>query len=206
MIFPIKDDFRWRTNFNQLRPLSLPLDQRNRFHAAADWACPVGTTIYAPEGGQLFYQWIEQPANGSRECNIIGLNQKWWPFSRYFERIFGGVIVLKSENYIHAFCHIDKETILDFLKIFKIKEPRRMSNGFTIYGNIHSPSWIAEGSTIGVVGNSGMSTGPHTHYELHNHTGWTPHIKRPNPEDLYPSVWQQHKHEVLEAKKEAYIL
>ena len=194
MTFPVPGG-RLTAGFDQMRPLSVPMDQRTHVHGAIDIAAAIGTPIIAPEAGMLHYFAAFRPDH-DRTMGEFGENQ--FPFyfmgRPYFYDIYGALIlVLGKSGHTHIFAH-------SFLNHLFNAPPHRvkwkydespaferfpLTAFFTTNGYGHH---ISEGATIGSVGNAGYSTGPHVHYEMHKGRLWQEHAKRPRPTDYFEMV------------------
>ena len=152
-------------------------------HRAWDVAAPMHSTIHAPEQGELVYfvlnrvgeadplwprgKWIER----ARDILPRGLRAYPW----YFADRVGHCIVLKADDRWWLFAHVDPRSW--WLAIDRF-------GGFAKYNEAHGsgvpPGWKVEihhtdsevppisvgaGELIGAIGNGGVSTGPHCHWE-----------------------------------------
>jgi hypothetical protein len=110
-----------------------------------------------------------------------------YAFRNYFYDTFGGLIILYGASGVtHVFAHIDALEIGRMCMGFSIVEDD-IGLFFTNWKNLYLAK---AGATIGLSGNSGYSTGPHIHYELHYARKWIPHADRLDPKDLYPNIYR----------------
>lgn len=181
MIFPVQKSYKITAPFNEMRPIENPT---KHIHGAIDIAVPIGTKIQAPEDGLIYYHFNYSKNNKAR--NIYWYDKTWYAFSNYFYSIFGGLIILEGiSGYTHVFAHIEGKTINDMLN--NERRQRKYyedANGFAFI-NLEDPNLVIAMDVIGFSGNAGKSTGPHIHYEIHEHRKWIPHKDRPNPEKIY---------------------
>lgn len=180
MIFPVKG-YRITSRFDELRPLSKPPEERDHVHGALDLAVPVGSDIVAPEAGNVF--WHYQVRKDSGTHNVWWEDGQWYAFSNYFSDVWGGLVVLEGKAWTHVFAHIDLIYIEEFLRKAQI-DLDEDSTGLLVSNKEHMVS-IDCGDIIGRSGNSGFSTGPHVHYEIHKKRNWLSHSQRPNPEKIF---------------------
>ena len=192
MTFPVKIDYKISTGFDEMRPLSLPVEKRTHPHGAIDIAVPIGTDIIAPENGEV--HWQIQFRRGDSYHNV------YWPyteqpyaFRNYFYETFGGLCILYGESgKTHVFAHIRAEDILMLYRGTRADnyytEDIDGPDAFHLFVNWNSLVKMREGDTICYSGNSGFSTGPHIHYEIHQGRDFTPHADRTNPLDLWPTL------------------
>jgi murein DD-endopeptidase MepM/ murein hydrolase activator NlpD len=164
--------------FGQPRPLEGP---KTHIHGAIDIACPVGTAIFAPEDGVLFYGAVWRTGN-----KTDWICRENYPWQNYFYDIFGGLIILKTfSGRVHLFAHsyfnqlYNRGFVPDYQWIY-IEQPE--DERYPVHGmitNIGTPK--KKGEHIGDVGNAGYSTGAHVHWEIHNAWEVTPYAERLDP-------------------------
>jgi hypothetical protein len=192
---------RVTAGFDQMRPLSLPEEQRTHVHGAVDIAAAAGTSIFAPEQGMLHY-WIAYRPDVTRSIDEIGFvfrdsNQQRFPFDmsghNYFYDIYGGAIcVLGKSGITHVLCHSWGNQLYNDgrnLRWRYAESKREERFPITVWYTTNGfGQHVREGDSIGKVGNAGFSTGPHVHYEMHKGRHWNAHNMRPRPADYYQEV------------------
>jgi len=174
------------SRFTDPRPLSNPGEH---IHGAIDIAAPVGTKIYAPESGVVFAQQSLRCDESRRWAHPVEVDRWPNPFCQYFYDVFGGVLVLRSEEgtRVHVLCHSYANQLFD--DVFDLQEKVYIESPederFPLCYWHTRPIIVDEGELIGKVGNSGYSTGPHVHWEIHPGDTWFPHSRRLDPEVWY---------------------
>ena len=192
MIFPVKGTIS--AGFNELRPLSKPLESRDHVHGAIDIAAPVNTPIYVPEDGELFIAQIVRSNKRGKWNEMKWKDREAFPFQNYFYDVYGSIILLVSKDtgYYHFFCHswwnqlYNKKIVSKELVTYQ-EEKRTKRFPIFSYHNLKSPVNVKEGDIIGYVGNAGFSTGSHVHYEIHDNK-FQKYEDRIDPEVYYRNL------------------
>jgi len=194
MMFPIKGEFRITSGFDQMRPLSVPSEDRYHVHGAWDIAHDedIYAPIYAPVRGKTyFYVGFRTKSGVTWEFPTWKDNRKF-PFRNYWYDLYGSVILLEGDDGLwHIFCHsyanqvINKDLVAD--SFWDYEEDLYGSERFPNHAlhTVKSPKFTQEGDIIGYIGNAGYSTGAHVHYEIHDGTfqKWGDRVR---PDELYP--------------------
>lgn len=178
---------RITAGFNQKRPLSKPIEKRNHVHGAIDIGAKIGTPIYAPEDGQVFAWQGIRSTKGKGFPTLPVIHGRKFHFCNYFYDIYGTIIVLTSEQNerTHIIAHSYGNQI--FNKVFRDVQKRyyeeKKDTRFPLLAWYTEKLHVKEGDIIGYVGNSGYSTGPHVHWEIHHGEIWNNYSLRINPEE-----------------------
>jgi len=195
MLFPVQDEWRLTTDFHEPRPLSRPPEKRDHPHGGWDIRVPVGTKIYAPENGNLYFHimpWKFGRANENRYHTIRWHDGTKYAFRNYFYEWFGGLFILEGESGLtHVFAHIDAAEVFRASCFFSCDMTCTEDGTAYLLANLLDPAGVMAGNEIGKSGNAGLSTGPHIHYELHHKRDWRPHARRPDPADLWPDLYRE---------------
>jgi len=188
--FPIDGPRKISARWDELRPLSAPVEERNHVHGAIDIAAPVGTSILAPEDGSVFYYRALRP--NDREVwddEVLGPRGLRFPFKNYFYDTFGAIAILEGDSgLVHLFAH----------SYFRQHFSRFPAAAWTYQEQIETSRFVIEcmhtftmprrvyaGREIARSGNAGYSSGPHIHWEIHKKPGeLNPFGERPDPESF----------------------
>jgi hypothetical protein len=112
------------------------------------------------------------------------------PYRNYFYDMFGGILVLKgSSGMTHVFAHIYGNQLFNKLD-FNWKDcymEQKAADRFPIFCWKSKMKEVSSGEHIGFTGDSGHSSGPHCHYEVHQGFVWQDWAKRLDPERF---VWE----------------
>jgi hypothetical protein len=200
MVFPVARHWKITTGFDEMRPLSVPEEQRDHPHGAWDIAAPTGTPIVAPEPGRLYY-FVAIRASLDRKLGELDFNSHS-PFEfrghHYFYDTYGVLIILIARNErTHIFAHswlnqvYNRPPTGDPLRWTYVESPKVERWPVMCWHTFEDRNRVIEGEKIGAIGSAGYSTGPHAHYEIHPTSVWTEHENRIRPETLYPSEWEK---------------
>ena len=172
-------------DFDQPRPLSA--GRQTHVHGAVDIPAPVGTSIEAPEDGQVMY-WVSiRPASGILWPTLPKLfanEDEVFPYADYFYDMFGGVIVLQADERTHVITHSYARQLFNTgkgkdIRKWWVEEPE--DKRFPVSGMFSERYYVDRGDVIGYVGNAGYSTGAHIHWEVHPGYKWFRHADRLRP-------------------------
>jgi hypothetical protein len=181
------------SDFNEPRPWGKPTHN----HGAIDIANSIGAPINAPEDGELIAYMASRSETAAK--NHQGwpagewpqIDNKQFPFANYFYDMYGGLLILRANSgRCHVFCHAYGNHLWNTAPVQPdlTKDPyteEKKDSRFPMFAFMSKPKKVKMGQKIGFIGNSGYSTGPHTHYEIHHGFYWEPHEKRVNPELLF---------------------
>lgn len=144
-------------------------------HLAWDHPCPVATPIYAPERVEVRYQIIRQ--HGDWMPDLSWPDGTWWPYSRYYEWVYGGVAVCFGRTYTYVFCHLEPAYIYERWHVTgKQADLHKMrfktADGVIDYSKYVYPelNWepieVEEGEFIAPTGMAGYDTESHLHMQV----------------------------------------
>jgi murein DD-endopeptidase MepM/ murein hydrolase activator NlpD len=166
---------------------------RKGIHGGLDIGAPLGSPIVAPETGSAFAYFARRTPDGTRYWpEFLELHGRGFPFLNYFYDMYGGIIVLKAHNgnprrirRTHIFAHSSQRQLFTKPPFgdrerWPIEESAYIR--YPIFGWYSEQIIVEEGQTIGHVGNSGFSTGPHVHWEMHEGFTYQKHEERIDPE------------------------
>lgn len=198
MLFPIQTYYKLSTEFWHGRPINATPRQKTHPHGAWDAACPVGTEIHAPEPGEVYYMlaFRSDISRGLFEANI-----EPQPFDmrghHYFYDTYGGIIILMGESghtHVMAHSYINQLFNSGFSDNWRSQEsPMKERWPVVVFHTFDNSETVRAGDVIGRVGNAGLSTGSHLHYEIHNGKRYQMHKLRIDPIELYPDEWRKHE-------------
>lgn len=182
---PIKNG-RITTPFDEMRPLSVPVEKRNHVHGALDIGGKINTKVYAPCSGNL-WGYLAQRNTVVEDKNGVNIYSRYWPkkpvihgsqflWANYFYDMYGGILILEetdaNRNVIntHLICHTFGNQLINKIPLsntdVKFVEERKKSR-YPITAIYTGKIYVREGEHIGYVGDAGYSTGGHIHWEIH---------------------------------------
>lgn len=174
-----------------------------------------GKGIYAPEKGELAFLLAFRPEAGKQmppdyPKGIFDIKGHF-----YFYDLYGSIIILKGESgKTHVMTHSWSTSLMNYVipylegrkntkrtpKRFVYDEIKDSSDDdkgkrfpFMFHHNLERPYEVDEKELIGTIGNAGVSSGSHIHYEIHEGDKWNTYAKRIDPKDIFPDVWEKHK-------------
>jgi len=200
MKFIVEEPFKITTDFWESRPLSIDYSKRTHPHAAWDIkSLGYGQVPYvAPEPGKAYY-WFSVRAPGGDHVPVKWPDGKPFAFQYYTYDIYGCVVVLEGQSgHTHVFCHSFINQIFNgrFMKrdaIVYQEQSEKLPFPSMAFHTLNTARIVDKGEVLGYIGDAGYSQAPHVHYELHIGKDYIPYLKRPDPIDLFPDVWEQHK-------------
>ncbi len=138
-------------------------------HRAWDIAHTRGATIHAPQRGRVLL-WYMVRAGDVPSAAFDWPSGQANPLSWYFADRYGACVILLTDDYWWLFAHCSvvqlfrsgffKDVEMDYAKI------AYPEGAVEVYANLRDMFVVNEGEMIGFIGNSGYSTGPHTHMEI----------------------------------------
>jgi len=191
-VFPIPDG-RVSTGFWDLRPYSIPVDQRTYIHRAWDFTCKSTPRqrILAPEDGAVFYQAIMRSAP-SRQRDHTWPEGGWYLFSNFYYDNMGALAILqgKESGLMYCFCHLDIDIMVHMLEgkhiPYEWVQHRWSYNDYVRWIiTFNNKRTVLQGDTIGWIGDAGYSSGYHTHMQVHASVDYNSRI---DPAALWPDV------------------
>ena len=209
LIWPVNGKWKITTDFNEMRPLSLPPEKRWHKHGAIDIGAKIGTPLVAPEEGMLFFYKALRPNNtilwpDGEEPVLLMKEAGSFPFANYFYDLYGSVIMLVGDERIHLFCHSYwNQLFIKYREEYEKYYGHKINWGYHEQAENHRfvieatyterPLLAQAGDLIGYVGNAGFSTGPHVHWEIHPSYKNYDYDKRIDPADLFPEQFKAMK-------------
>jgi len=190
MQYPVSLQWPITAPYNEQRPLNAT--EKSHIHGAIDIGCPIGTDIWAPEKGQVYYQFLIRKGSGYQ--NLYWEDGNLYAFRNYFYDTFGGLIIVEGEEtgLTHVFAHIYVNQLFNkpwaLRRNYDFKEVEKDDIlAFNFLSKEHKVS-VENGEKIGESGNAGFSTGAHIHYEIHRGRSWEKHEERVDPEKLHAEL------------------
>jgi len=182
MLWAFPGNTKITTGFHEPRPVKNPGEHK---HGAIDIETKINSLIVAPEKGKMFQFFSIRPHDSMywNHKELVGI-----PYKNYFYDMFGGLIILKgASGFTHIFAHIymNKMFNSDSYLEWKYKE-EKLNARFPLFCFQSEEVEVFEGAEIGNTGNSGYSSGPHCHYEIHHGYKWERWENRVNPQEI---IW-----------------
>lgn len=179
MLWPFPGNTKITTPWNDPRPISNPGEHP---HGAIDIGTQTGSKIVAPEPGGLYLYFAVRP---NFVVHWPGKEMESFPYRNYFYDMFGGIAVLRGESGLtHVFAHLYMNTMHNKQRHDWAFQEQREDSRFPVFSFMAGEIKVREGDFIGETGNSGYSSGPHCHYEIHNGFIWQNWKDRPDPEKI----------------------
>lgn len=157
-------------------------------HGAVDLAADrIGEPIFAPEPGELRAYLAIRYKDGTYWPEQLEFDGALFPFLNYFYDMFGGILVLQTPNWerTHVIAHCFGNQLFDrgpfaTSDVHWIEE--KAKTRWPIHAIYSDYLIVDECEIIGAVGDSGTSTAPHVHWEIHNNYNLNAHADRIDPE------------------------
>lgn len=181
--------------FAQPRPLTR--EEKTHIHGAWDIAGPIGREIVSPEDGHVYYCLFLRPPDSSKSISNLTDRMKA-PFDfdghYYWGDIYGSMIIVAGKTgRVHVLTHSYQNQLQNrglgaTLPWEYVEEELDKRHPLRALHTFSSALKIHEGRKIGYIGNSGFSTGPHVHWEIHRGRKWNRWEDRIDPADYFPKV------------------
>ena len=151
-------------------------ERTNGLHRAWDLSAPYSSRIVAPENGKLLLLYMVRagsPLPSHQEASSL-LNNEAAQFSWYFADRYGAIAILLGAARWYVFTHLIVSDFFDsaFRRSLDIDIGKWRDTDASRFIEVYS-NWkdqplpaIREGEPIGLIGDSGYSTGPHCHFEI----------------------------------------
>lgn len=188
------------TPFEEMRPLSVPVEKRNHVHGALDIAPRGDNNIYAPVAGYIFGYMATRPPREYTEKGKYKYKQAWpvkpiihnspFHWCNYFYDMYGGILVLQETDdrdqiiNTHLICHSYGNQLFNKLPLVSVDNhyvEESAEERWPISAWYTDRYKFRTGDKIGTVGNAGYSTGSHIHWEIHPGRSYAKHADRINP-------------------------
>jgi len=147
-------------------------------HRAWDIAAPLHAHLVAPEPGSLVLWYMVRagaPLPDNTDAAQILVGQPAQSFSWYFADRYGACVILLAAERWWLFAHVPPPSVFAQAAVRNVSmlgpkwrdksDASRFVELYSNTGGLDRLPKVREGDVIGVVGDSGYSTGPHTHAE-----------------------------------------
>jgi len=157
MTWPVPGRTDVSATFEQMRPLSVPKEERTHIHGAIDIPAPSGTEIIAPEDGVVVcFAAMRRSRNlGGGEMPDMDLAGFDIRGHHYYYDIYGGVIVLVGDSgRVHVITHSWRNQLFNrwahsrgaSIETVETPEVERFP---AVCGEVSSPVSVGEGEKVG---------------------------------------------------------
>ena len=175
-----------KRRFSQVKDVKILFAQiKNRFYTVNAFLNPIDGRYYDEKGKSLKGMFLKAPLRYKRISSRFGI--RFHPILHKWRMHDGIDFVNKIGTPIHAVADgqiIYKGWIKGYGKSIKIKH----KNGYiTLYAHLYGwprgiyvGKWVKQGTIIGYLGNSGLSTGPHLHFGVMHYGRWINPLKLKN--------------------------
>jgi len=185
VIWPLPGNTKITTPWNDPRPISNPGEH---VHGAIDIKTAIGSEIRAPENGILFYYFGIRSKDG---VYWPADELRGFPYRNYFYDMYGGIAVLKGiSGLTHVFAHLYMNSMYNKVNHEWKYSEQTQDKRFPVFGFLSDEYPVSKGEKIGESGNSGFSSGPHVHYEVHEGWKWQDWRRRLDPASF---TWEDFK-------------
>jgi len=178
--------YQEKARFGKIKDVKILFAQiKNRFYNVTAFLNPKDGRYYDEQGRSLKGMFLKAPLRYKRISSKFGL--RFHPILHKWRMHDGIDFVNKIGTPIHSVADgkiIYKGWIRGYGRAVKIKH----KNGYiTLYAHLHKwprgiyvGKWIKQGTVIGYLGNSGLSTGPHLHFGVMKNGKWINPLKIKN--------------------------
>ncbi|WP_024791126.1 peptidoglycan DD-metalloendopeptidase family protein [Lebetimonas sp. JS032] len=175
-----------KKRFSEIRDVKIIFAQiKNRFYSVNAFLNPIDNRYYDEKGRSLRGMFLKAPLRYTRISSPFGM--RFHPILHKWRMHDGVDFVNKIGTPIHSVADgkiIYKGWIRGYGRSVEI----RHKNGYmTLYAHLHGwpkgiyvGKWVKQGTVIGYLGNSGLSTGPHLHFGVMHNGKWINPLKLKN--------------------------
>ena len=139
--------------------------------------------IVAAENAAAFAWCAFRPARDLLWPKMPVINDIGMAFCNYFYDVYGGIIVMMAGGRTHIIAHSWQDQLFDkgiFKHLHTFEE--KAVKPFPIHAVYSDLVEVKEGDVMAYVGNQGLSTGKHVHWEIHPGRSYVKWGKRIDPE------------------------